>query len=67
MIKFPTEYDVGEVRGHQVAARECYIAMLEIDDHLWTISMEEQQMVAKLRSYVESLKVGRIVDRRIGL
>ena len=28
MIKFPTEYEVGEVRGDQVAARECYIAML---------------------------------------
>ena len=34
MIKFPTEYDVGKVRGDQVAARECYIAMLEMDGHL---------------------------------
>ena len=33
MIKFPTEYGVGEVRGDQVAARECYIAMLGMDDH----------------------------------
>ena len=32
MIKFPTEYGVGELRGDQVAAHECYIAMLEIDD-----------------------------------
>ena len=34
MIKFPIEYGVGEVRGDQVAVRECYIAMLEMDDHL---------------------------------
>ena len=34
MIKFPTDYCVGELRGNQVAARECYIAMMEIDDHL---------------------------------
>ena len=34
MIKFPIEYGVGEVRGDQVASRECYIAMLEMDDHL---------------------------------
>ena len=33
MIKFPTEYGVGELRGDQVAAWECYIAMLEMEDH----------------------------------
>ena len=32
MIKFPTEYEVEEVRGDQVVACE-YIAMLEMDDH----------------------------------
>ena len=41
MIKFPTEYGVGEVCGDQVATRECYIAMLEMDDHLHTMSIEE--------------------------
>ena len=33
MIKFLTEYGVREARGDQVAVRECYIAMLEMDDH----------------------------------
>ena len=33
MIKFPTDYEVGELRGNQVVARECYIVMLEIDGH----------------------------------
>ena len=47
IIKFPTEYDVGKVRGDQVAACECYIAMLEIDDHLLTMSIEEQWTVAE--------------------
>ena len=32
MIKFPTDYGVGELRGNQVAAQECYIAMLEMED-----------------------------------
>ena len=41
IIKFPTEYGVREVRGDQVVARECYIAMLEMDDHLRTMSIEE--------------------------
>ena len=47
MIKFPTEYGVGEVRGDQVAARECYIDMLEMDDHLQIMCIEEQRMVAE--------------------
>lgn len=47
MIKFPTKYGVGEVRGNQVAARECYIAMLEMDDHLQSMNIEEQWMVVK--------------------
>ena len=47
MIKFPTEYGVGEVRGDQVAVRECYIAMLEMDDHLQTICIEEERTVAE--------------------
>ena len=33
MIKFPTEYGIGELRGDQVAARKCYIAMLELEDY----------------------------------
>ena len=33
MIKFPIEYRVREVKGDQVAARKCYIAMLEMNDH----------------------------------
>ncbi|XP_030946323.1 uncharacterized protein LOC115970840 [Quercus lobata] len=32
MIKFPTKYRVGELQGNQIAARECYIAMLEMED-----------------------------------
>ena len=34
MIKFPIEYEIGELRRDQVAVRECYIVMLAMDDHL---------------------------------
>ena len=34
MIKFPTKYGVGEVRGDQVATCKCNIAMLEMDNNL---------------------------------
>ena len=31
-VKFPTEYGIGEVQGDQLAARECYLAMLAMDE-----------------------------------
>ena len=43
MIKFPIVYGVGELRGNQVAARECYVAMMEMDDHLQAMSIEEHR------------------------
>ena len=61
MIKFPTEYGVEEVQGDQVATRECYIAMLEMDDHLQTISIKEQRTVTEL---VEGLEVILLDDSR---
>ena len=47
MIKFPTEYGVGEIHGDQVATRECHLAMLEMDDHLQTMNIEEQRTVVE--------------------
>ena len=47
MIKFPTDYGGEELRGDQVAVRECYIVMLEMDDHLQTMNIEEQRIVAE--------------------
>ncbi|XP_075669692.1 uncharacterized protein LOC142639385 [Castanea sativa] len=47
MIKFPTESGVGELRGNQVAARECYVAMMEMDDHLQAMNIEEQRTVVE--------------------
>ncbi|XP_050280244.1 uncharacterized protein LOC126721236 [Quercus robur] len=41
MIKFPTDYGVGELRGNQVAVRECYIAMLEMEDQQQTMCIRE--------------------------
>ena len=58
MIKFLTEYRVGEVRGDQVAARECYIAILEMDDHLQTMYIEEQWTVVELVERLEEVLLG---------
>ena len=55
MIKFPTEYGVWEVWGDQVAGRECYIAMLEMDNRLQTMCIEEQRTVAKAKEGLEEV------------
>ena len=33
-VKFPTKYRIGQVQGDQLAARECYLAMLALDEHV---------------------------------
>ena len=47
MIKFFIDYGVGELRGNQVATREYYIVMLEMDDHQKTLCIDEQRALAK--------------------
>ena len=47
MIKFPMKYRIGELRGDQVAARECYIAMLEMEDHQQTMCIGDQRTMAE--------------------
>ena len=47
MIKFPIDYGVEELRGNQVVARECYIAMLEMDGRQQTMCIEEQWAIVE--------------------
>ena len=55
MIKFPTKYGVREVRGNQMAVHECYIATLEMEDHMQTMCIEEQWMVAESMEGLEEV------------
>ena len=41
-VKFPTNYGIGQVQGDQLAARECYLAMLAMDEYMQTINIEER-------------------------
>ena len=47
MIKFPTNFGVGELCGNQVATRECYIAMMEMDDQLQAMCIEKHRMATE--------------------
>ena len=45
MIKFPTDYGVGELRGSQMATRECYVAMMEMEDQVQALNLAEHRTV----------------------
>uniref|UniRef100_A0A2N9F359 Uncharacterized protein n=1 Tax=Fagus sylvatica TaxID=28930 RepID=A0A2N9F359_FAGSY len=45
LLKFPTEHGIGEVRGDQIAARECYLASLGPGGQNQTMSIEEQKIL----------------------
>ena len=47
MVKFPTDYGVGELRGSQMATRKCYIVMMEMEDQVQALSIEEHRTVTE--------------------
>ena len=48
-VKFPIENGVGEVRGDQVLARECYQVVLATkENHTWMIEKKEEDKVEAL-------------------
>ena len=50
-VKFPTEHDVGEIKGDQVLARECYHTVLASkENHTWTIEEKTPEIMEKLET-----------------
>ena len=50
-VKFPTENSVGEVKGDQVLARECYQVVLATkENHTWMIKEKEEDKVETLET-----------------
>ena len=54
-VKFPTEYRVGQVQGDQLAARECYLAMLALDEQVQMMNIEERRVVAESTKALEDI------------
>ena len=46
-VKFPMEYGIGEVQGDQLAARECYLAMLVMEEQMQTMNIEERRTIVE--------------------
>ena len=50
-VKFPTESGVGEVKGDQVLAKECYQAVLAAkENHAWVIEEKEPNEMESLET-----------------
>ena len=65
-IKFPTENSVGEVKGDQVLARECYQAVLAAkENHTWMIKKKNEDKMEALET-VELVEGEATKTTRIG-
>ena len=53
--KFSTKYGVGQPQEDQLAARECYLAMLAMDEQVQTMSIEERRVVVEPTEVLEDI------------
>ena len=54
-VKFPTEYGIGQAQKDQLAVRECYLAMMALDEQVQTMSIEERRVVAEPTEVLEDV------------
>ena len=66
-MKFPTEQGVGEIRGDQVLARECYQAVLALkENHTWMIEEKTLEIAEKLET-IELVKGDPAKTTQVGM
>ena len=56
-IKFPTEHGIGEVRGDQIAARECYLASLGTKRQNQTMTIEERKPLIQSSEELDTIEL----------
>ena len=54
-VKFPIDCGIGQVKGDQLAARECYLAMLAMDEHVQIMNIEERRVATKPTKVLEDI------------
>ena len=45
LVKFPTKHGVRQVQGDQLTAKECYLAMLVMDEQVQTMNIKEKRRI----------------------
>ena len=56
-IKFSIEHGVRQVQGNQLATRECYLAMLAMDEQVQMTNIEEKRVVAEPIEALEDISL----------
>ena len=72
-VKFPIDNGVGEVKGDQVLARECYQAVLATkENHTWVIEEKEVNEMEALETVVlaedettKTMRIGTTISPRM--
>lgn len=54
-VKFLMEYRIGEVQGDQLAAKECYLAMLHMDEQRPTMNIKEKRIAMEPTEVLEDV------------
>ena len=54
-VKFPTDYGIGQVQEDQLAARECYLALLAMDEHVQRMNIKERRVATKPIEVLEDI------------
>ena len=57
LLKFSTEHGIGEVRGDQVAARECYLASLGSKGQNQIMTIEERKILVKPSEELDTIEL----------
>ena len=58
-VKFPIEYGIGKMQGDQLAAKECYLAMLTMDEQMQTMNIEERRMLVEPIEVLEDVPLNK--------
>ena len=57
LLKFPMKCGIGKAHKDQMAARECSVAMLEMDEQMTTMNIEEQQVNVEPMKGLETISL----------
>ena len=57
LLKFPTDHGIGEVRGDQVAAKECYLTSLGSEGQNQIMTIEKRKILVKPSEELDTIEL----------